>query len=144
MNTWTPAATVKQTTCLCRDTGGKGTLPAQHTTFNTLDNLGHKPPNQKGKGPERKVIGHGPEHVYNTLGYNTKKEKELYWSNKFLSNYTLINGQFLKKAYAWNIENMCVHKHMRCVCVCARACACLHACVCSCVRVCFVTDKQQH
>jgi len=45
----------KQTTCLCRDTGGKGTLPAQHTTFNTLDNWGHKtPPNQKGKGPERK------------------------------------------------------------------------------------------
>ena len=31
------------------------TPPAQHTTFNTLDNWGHKPPpNQKGKGPERK------------------------------------------------------------------------------------------
>ena len=45
----------KQTTCLCRDTGGKGTLPAQHTTFNTLDNWAIKtPPNQKGKGPERK------------------------------------------------------------------------------------------
>ena len=55
MKTWTPAATVKQTTCLCRDTGGKGTLPAQHTTFNTLDNWAIKtPPNQKGKGPERK------------------------------------------------------------------------------------------
>ena len=51
----TPAATVKQTTCLCRDTGGKGTLPAQHTIFNTLDNWAIKtPPNQKGKGPERK------------------------------------------------------------------------------------------
>ena len=36
----------KQTTCLCRDTGGKGTLPAQHTTFNTLDNWGHKKPTQ--------------------------------------------------------------------------------------------------
>ena len=45
----------KQTACLCRDTGGKGTLPAQHTTFNTLDNWSIKPPpNQKGKGPERK------------------------------------------------------------------------------------------
>ena len=56
MKTWTPAATVKQTTCLCRDTGGKGTLPTQHTTFNTLDNWAIKPPpNQKGKGPERKV-----------------------------------------------------------------------------------------
>ena len=29
--------------------------PAQHTTFNTLDNWAIKtPPNQKGKGPERK------------------------------------------------------------------------------------------
>ena len=34
---------------------GKGTLLAQHTTFNTLDNWAIKtPPNQKGKGPERK------------------------------------------------------------------------------------------
>ena len=50
--------------------GGKGTLPTQHTTFNTLDNWAiKKPPNQKGKGPERKVIGSWPEHVYNTLGY---------------------------------------------------------------------------
>ena len=32
-----------------------GTLPAQHTTFNTLDNWAIKPPpNRKGKGPERK------------------------------------------------------------------------------------------
>ena len=31
------------------------TLPAQHKTFNTLDNWAIKPPpNQKGKGPERK------------------------------------------------------------------------------------------
>ncbi len=35
--------------------GGMMTLPAQHTTFNTLDNWAIKtPPNQKGKGPERK------------------------------------------------------------------------------------------
>ena len=34
---------------------GKGTLLAQHTTFNTLDNWAiNPPPNQKGKGPERK------------------------------------------------------------------------------------------
>ena len=26
----------KQTTCLCRDTGGKGTLLAQHTSFSIL------------------------------------------------------------------------------------------------------------
>ena len=45
----------KQTTCLCRNIGGKGTLLAQHTTFNTLDNWAiNPPPNQKGKGPERK------------------------------------------------------------------------------------------
>ena len=44
-----------KTTRLCRDTGGKGTLPAQHTTFNTLDNWAiTPPPNQKGKRPERK------------------------------------------------------------------------------------------
>ena len=70
MNTWTPAATLNKTTCLCRDTGEKGTLPAQHTTFNTLEYIKKKKKkkkNQKGKGPERK--GHGPEHVYNTLGY---------------------------------------------------------------------------
>ena len=36
----------KQTTCFCRDTGGKGALPAQHTTFSTLDNWGHKTPTQ--------------------------------------------------------------------------------------------------
>ena len=61
----------KQTTCLCRDTGGKGTLPAQHTSFNTLDNWGHKTPTQsKRKRTEKKRLnGHGPEHVYNTLGY---------------------------------------------------------------------------
>ena len=45
----------KQTTCLWRDTGGKGKLPTQHTSFNTLDNWAiNPPPNQKGKGPERK------------------------------------------------------------------------------------------
>ena len=52
MNTWTPAATVNNQPA---SAGGKGTLPAQHTTFNTLDNWAIKPPpNQKGKGPERK------------------------------------------------------------------------------------------
>ena len=44
--------------------------------------------------------------------------------------YTLIDRQFLKMAYAWEIESMSVHKHMKCVCVCT--------------RVCFVTDKQQY
>ena len=39
----------KQTTCLCTDTGGKGTLPAQRTGFNTLDNWGHTIPTQSKK-----------------------------------------------------------------------------------------------
>ena len=53
----------KQTTCLCRDTGGKGTLRAQRTGFNTLDNWGHKTPTQskrKRNGKER-VKGSWPE-----------------------------------------------------------------------------------
>ena len=41
---------------------GKGTLPAQRTSFNTLDNWGHKTPTQsKRKGQERKVKGSRPE-----------------------------------------------------------------------------------
>ena len=67
----------KQTTCLCRDTGGKGTLPAQRTSFNTLDNWGHKTPTQskKDKGQERKVKRSWPKtpiqytrlHIYSTV-----------------------------------------------------------------------------
>ena len=58
-------------TCLCRDTGGKGTLPAQRTGFNTLDNWGHKTPTQskRKRTGKKRLKGHGPEHVYNTLGY---------------------------------------------------------------------------
>ena len=68
----------KQTTCLCRDTGEKGTLPtdylclkssdtvaytgrtlpAQRTGFNTLDNWGHKTPTQsKRTGKKRAGAG---------------------------------------------------------------------------------------
>ena len=39
----------RQTTCLCRDTGVEGMLPAQRTSFNTLDNRGHKTPTQSKK-----------------------------------------------------------------------------------------------
>ena len=46
--------TSKQITCLCRDTGGKGTLPAQHTTFNTLDNWAIKKPHPIKKEKDRK------------------------------------------------------------------------------------------
>ena len=47
----------KQTTRLCRDTGGKGTLPAQCTGFNTIDNWGHKTPTQsKRKRTRRKRL----------------------------------------------------------------------------------------
>ena len=61
-----------QTTCLCRDTGGKGTLPAQRTGFNTLDNWGHKTPTQskRKRTGKKRLKGHGQEHVHNTLGYN--------------------------------------------------------------------------
>ena len=61
----------QQTNCLCRDTGGKGTLPARITGFNTLDNWGHKTPTQsKWKRTRKKRLkGHGPKHVHNTLGY---------------------------------------------------------------------------
>ena len=67
----------KQTICLCRDTGGKGTLLAQHTTFNTLDNWGHKTPTQsKRKRTEKKIKGswsgtciHTPGYIYITI-YN--------------------------------------------------------------------------
>ena len=61
----------KQTTCLCRDTGGKGTLPAQRTGFNTLGNWGLKTPTQskRKRTGKKRLKGHGPKHVYNTLGY---------------------------------------------------------------------------
>ena len=51
-----------------------GTLPAQHTTFNTLDNWGHKTPTQskKKRTGKKGLKGHGPEHVHNTLGYIRK------------------------------------------------------------------------
>ena len=50
---------------LCRDAAG------QRTGFNTLDNWGHKTPTQSKRIKDRKgkLKGHGPEHVYNTLGY---------------------------------------------------------------------------
>ena len=55
-------------TSYCRDTGGKRTLLAQRTSFNILDNWGHKTPTQKKKkkierekGQERKVKGSRPE-----------------------------------------------------------------------------------
>ena len=61
------------TTCLCRDTGGKGTLPAQCTGFNTLDNWGHKTPTQskRKRTGKKRLKGHGLEHVYNTCGYTS-------------------------------------------------------------------------
>ena len=49
--------------------------PAQGTGFNTLDNWGHKTPTQSKRINDRKekLKGHGPEHVYNTLGYMLKE-----------------------------------------------------------------------
>ena len=54
----------KHTTCLCRDTEGKGTLRAQRTGFNTLDNWGHKTPTQskRKRTGKKRLQGHGPEH----------------------------------------------------------------------------------
>ena len=41
------------------------------TGFNTLDNWGHKTPTQskRKRTGKKRLKGHGPEHVYNTLGY---------------------------------------------------------------------------
>ena len=58
----------KQTTCLCRDTGGKGMLPAQCTSFNTLDNWGHKTPTQskRKRNQKERLKGHGLKHIQYT------------------------------------------------------------------------------
>ena len=75
MNTWTPAALTNKQPA---SAGGKGTLPAQRTGFNTLDNWGHKTPTQskRKRTGKKRLKGHGPKHVYNTLGYTKKKEKQ--------------------------------------------------------------------
>ena len=53
------------------------TLPAQHTTFNTLDNWAIKPPpNQKGKGPERKGYRVMARNMY-TIHSVTKERKNV-------------------------------------------------------------------
>ena len=65
--------------------GGKGTLPAQSTGFNTFDNWGHKAPTQSKRKRTRKkrLKGNGPEHVYNTLGYTNKACPRLSFIEKF-------------------------------------------------------------
>ena len=78
----------KQTTCLCRDTGGKGTLPAQRTGFNTLDNWGHKTSTQPKRTGKEGLKGHGPEHVYNTLGYTKIKHKAPQTPNLWVSMHS--------------------------------------------------------
>ena len=52
-------------TCCCRDTGEKRTRRAQRTSFNPLDNWGHKTPTQsKRKRTGKKGLkGHDPEHT---------------------------------------------------------------------------------
>ena len=89
----------KQTTCLCRDTGGKGTLPAQHTTFNTLVNWDHKTPTQsKRKRTGNKGLkGHGPEQVYNTLGYIHNQPFVLCAPSEIVTNIDLTHGP-------WDVE----------------------------------------
>ena len=57
----------KQTTCLCRDTGGKGTLLAQRASFNTLDNWGHKIPTQSKKKKD------------NASGSDANRIRHVYW-----------------------------------------------------------------
>ena len=59
----------KQPTCLCRDTGGKGTLLAQHTSFNTFDNWGHRISTQSKRERttgKKRLKGHGPGHTHCT------------------------------------------------------------------------------
>ena len=88
----------KQTTCLCRDAGGKGMLPAQHRGFNTLDNWGHKAPTQskRKRTGKKRLKGHGPEHVYNTLGYTF-----ITYFHASLSKYLKFIKQ-LRAFFAWN------------------------------------------
>ena len=49
----------------------------QRTSFNTLDNWGHKTPTQskRKRTGKKRLKGHGPKHVYNTLGYTRKTEQ---------------------------------------------------------------------
>ena len=56
----------KQTACLCRDTGGKRTLQAQRTNFNTLDNWGHKTPTQskRKRTGKKRLKGHSPKYIW--------------------------------------------------------------------------------
>ena len=53
--------------------GHTGSLDAagQRPGFNTLDNWGHKTPTQskRNRTGKKRLNGHGPKHVYNTLGY---------------------------------------------------------------------------
>ena len=73
-------------------------LPAQHTTFNTLDNWAIKtPPNQKGKGPERK-------------GYRVR------WPQNMYTIHSVTSVQ--------QIANVCV---CVCVCECVCVCVCVCA-----------------
>ena len=55
----------KHVTCLARDTVGKRTRRAQRTSFNTLDNWGHKTPTQSKK--KRTTA----RNTHNTLGTHT-------------------------------------------------------------------------
>ena len=108
----------KQTTCLCRDTCGKGTLPAQCTGFNTLDNWGHKKPTQsKRKRTGKKSLkGHGPEHVYNTLGYTnktkTKKKKTCDWTSDWSVELSPFSSEICSltakdDVYLWKKAKFC-------------------------------------
>ena len=57
------------TTCSCRDTGGKRTRRAQRTSFNTLDNWGHKlgrNPIKKEKDRKERLKDHSPKHIQYT------------------------------------------------------------------------------
>ena len=61
------------------------TLPAQHTTFNTLDNWAIKtPPNQK--GPERKGYRVMARNMY-TIHSVTQKCSQTDKTNSFLTNF---------------------------------------------------------
>ena len=67
----------KRTTCLCRDTGGKGMLPAQRTSFNTLVNWGHKTPTQSKRKRNRKEKVKGTWPKTHTIHSITLRRWEL-------------------------------------------------------------------
>ena len=57
------------TTCYCRDTGGKRMRWAQCTSFNTLDNWGHKTPTQSKRKKDKKEQVKGSHTIHSVTDW---------------------------------------------------------------------------